>query len=109
MSRSILIEFLQSVPIAIAVDQIRLRRALERQCTAWGFSMGRPMDGIQDTSVSLFQVAGSVLASFFGVQSSKNRERDFRSGRFGVFVAVGAAMTFLLIVSIYLIVALVLS
>lgn len=66
------------------------------------------MNNRDNDGVSISQVAGSVLASFFGVQSSKNRERDFQSGKFGVFVAMGAVMTFLLAVSIYTVVVLVL-
>jgi|TARA_R110000772_G_C13306656_1_gene439427 hypothetical protein len=71
--------------------------------------MARTPDGKRGSSVSLTQVAGSVLASFFGVQSSKNRERDFKSGKFGTFVAVGAIMTAVLIACIYAVVALVLG
>jgi hypothetical protein len=31
-----------------------------------------------EKQLSFFQMVGSVLASFFGVQSSKNRSRDFK-------------------------------
>ena len=41
----------------------------------------RPQDG-GGRSLGPLQVAGSVLAAAFGVQSSKNRERDFKEGRF---------------------------
>lgn len=44
-------------------------------------------------SLSIWQVAGSVLASFFGVQNSSNRERDFQSGKLKHFIAVGVVMT----------------
>jgi len=43
------------------------------------------------------QVVGSVLAAGLGVQSSKNRERDFKQGRPGVFIAAGIAFTLLFI------------
>jgi hypothetical protein len=43
------------------------------------------------------QVISSVLAAGLGVQSSKNRERDFKQGRFGVFVAAGVIFTLLFI------------
>jgi hypothetical protein len=59
----------------------------------------------QKKEVSLLQVLGSVLAAFFGVQSSKNRERDFNHGRFGIFVAVGFAVTFSVLAGIYLLVS----
>lgn len=42
---------------------------------------------------TFFQMVGSVMASFFGVQSKARRERDFKSGKFKHFVAVGALMT----------------
>jgi hypothetical protein len=40
-----------------------------------------------------FQVISSVFAAGLGVQSSKNRERDFNQGRAGVFVAAGVIFT----------------
>jgi Protein of unknown function (DUF2970) len=43
------------------------------------------------------QVVGSVLAAGLGVQSSKNRERDFKQGHPGVFIAAGIAFTVLFI------------
>jgi hypothetical protein len=42
---------------------------------------------------TLWQVIGSVLASFFGVQSSKNRERDFKHGKAAHFIVVGLLAT----------------
>jgi hypothetical protein len=43
------------------------------------------------------QVIGSVFAAGLGVQSSKNRERDFKQGRLGVFIAAGIVFTLLFI------------
>ena len=40
-------------------------------------------------SVGPLQVISSVFAAAFGVQSSKNRERDFKQGRFANFVIAG--------------------
>ena len=51
---------------------------------------------------ALLQTVGSVLAAFFGVQSSKNRERDFKHGRAGVFIAVGLIMTLLFIFGVWM-------
>lgn len=59
--------------------------------------------------LNLMQVVGSVFAAGLGVQSSKNRERDFKQGRFGVFVAAGAVFTLLFIGTVFTIVQLVLS
>ena len=40
-----------------------------------------------------WQVIASVLASFFGVQSAKNRERDFKHGKAAHFIVVGLLAT----------------
>ncbi|MDB6062236.1 MAG: hypothetical protein JWM78_2339 [Verrucomicrobiaceae bacterium] len=44
-------------------------------------------------TLSFFQMASSVLASFFGVQSAKNRERDFAHGKARAFIMIGILMT----------------
>ncbi len=59
-------------------------------------------------NVSILQMIGSILASFYGVQSSKNRKRDFQSGKAGTFIAVGVFMTAVWYFAIYLVVTLVL-
>lgn len=58
--------------------------------------------------VSILQVVGSILASFYGVQSSKNRQRDFQSGKAKTFIAVGIVMTAVWYLAIYLVVTVVL-
>lgn len=58
---------------------------------------------------TLLQVIGSVLAAGFGVQSSKNRERDFKHGRAAVFITAGIVFTLLFIGAVYGIVSMVLS
>ncbi len=55
------------------------------------------------------QVVGSVLAAAFGVQSSRNRERDFTQGSFGPFIAAGIVFTVLFVGALYLVVSTVLS
>ena len=67
------------------------------------------MNDDNDQKPGFWQIVFSTLAAFFGVQSNKNRERDFKSGKFGTFVAVGAIMTAVLIACIYAVVALVLG
>jgi hypothetical protein len=42
---------------------------------------------------TLWQTIASVAASFFGVQSSKNRERDFKHGKAAHFIVVGVVAT----------------
>jgi len=44
-------------------------------------------------SLHPLQVISSVFAAGLGVQSSKNRERDFNQGRAGEFVAAGVIFT----------------
>ena len=60
-------------------------------------------------SLNPLQVISSVFAAGLGVQSSKNRERDFNQGRAGVFIAAGIIFTLLFIGVMVGIVQLVLS
>jgi hypothetical protein len=55
------------------------------------------------------QVVGSVFAAGLGVQSSKNRERDFKQGRIGVFIAAGIVFTLLFIGAVVTVVQMVLK
>lgn len=50
------------------------------------------------------QVIASVFAAGLGVQSSKNRERDFKQGRIGVFIAAGIIFTLLFIAAVMFVV-----
>jgi len=58
---------------------------------------------------TLGQVIGGVLAAAFGVQSEKNRLRDFQAGSPNTFILVGIVGTILFILTIYTVVRLVLS
>jgi hypothetical protein len=58
---------------------------------------------------SLLQVVGSVLAAGFGVQSRKNRERDFKGGSFKSFILAGIIFTAVFIGTVYLVVSIVLE
>ncbi len=62
-----------------------------------------------DKPMSLLQVAQSVLAAFFGVQSNRNRERDFKGGSAKVFVIAGLIGTVIFIVLVATVVRLVLG
>jgi hypothetical protein len=62
-----------------------------------------------DKQPSFFQMVGSILASFFGVQSSKNRTRDFTYGKARNFIMVGILMTVVWYGAIYGVVKLLLS
>jgi hypothetical protein len=55
------------------------------------------------------QVVSSVFAAGLGVQRSKNRERDFKQGSFGVFIAAGIIFTLLFIGAVVGIVQMVLK
>ena len=45
------------------------------------------------TAPTLLQVVSSVAASFLGVQSSRNRERDFTHGKPWQFIVIALVMT----------------
>ncbi|NCF17068.1 MAG: DUF2970 domain-containing protein [Haliea sp.] len=60
-------------------------------------------------SLNPLQVIGSVFAAGLGVQSSKNRERDFKQGRAGIFIAAGIVFTLIFIGTVYTVVQLVLE
>lgn len=57
--------------------------------------------------VGLWDVAKSVGAGFFGVQSAKNRERDFTHGKASHFIVIGLIATLLFILGVWLAVVLV--
>lgn len=57
--------------------------------------------------MTLFQTVGSVLAAMFGVQSGKNRERDFSRGRPSHFIIIGAIVTALFVLTVWGVVKLV--
>ncbi len=63
----------------------------------------------ENKGLNTLQLLGSVLAAGFGVQSSKNRERDFKQGKLGVFIAAGLLLTLTFMGSVYLVVRLVLA
>lgn len=57
----------------------------------------------------LRRVIGSVFSAALGVQSSKNRERDFNEGSAGLYIAVGIIFTLLFIATVISIVQWVLA
>ncbi|QMU60516.1 MAG: DUF2970 domain-containing protein [Gammaproteobacteria bacterium] len=62
-----------------------------------------------DGKPSFIDVVKSVLASFFGVQSDKNRKRDFQHGSPAQFIIVGLVLTILFIIGMILIVKFILA
>ncbi len=59
--------------------------------------------------LSTWQVAKSVAAAFFGVQSAESRERDFKKGRASQFILIGAVATLVFILLVWLAVVLTLK
>ncbi|MEJ2089466.1 MAG: DUF2970 domain-containing protein [Gammaproteobacteria bacterium] len=59
--------------------------------------------------MTLFQLLGSALAAAFGVQSSRNRARDFSRGRPLHFIIIGVVLTALFVLAVVGVVNLVLS
>lgn len=62
----------------------------------------------EEAKLGFFQIMGSTIAAAFGVQSSKNRKRDFEQGRAGPFIAAGVLFTVLFVLAVYTVVTLVL-
>ena len=52
-----------------------------------------PAEPAESETPGLLQTASSVSAAFFGVQSSKNRERDFSKGKASHFIIMGVLLT----------------
>lgn len=68
-----------------------------------------PVRDEQDgAAMTLWQTVQSVAASLFGVQSSRNRHRDFARGKASHFIIVGVVMLGLFIGGLWLIVQLLL-
>lgn len=62
----------------------------------------KPDPKAPDKQPGALDIVLSVLSSFFGVQSARNQERDFRHGRPIHFIIVGLGLTVLLILGIWL-------
>lgn len=56
-----------------------------------------------------FQVLHSVLAAIFGVQSSGNRERDFKKGSAGDYIGVYVVIVIAIVIGMFVVVNLVLG
>jgi len=66
-------------------------------------------DEQNDKPLKLREMLGSVLAAALGVQSGKNRARDFSRGKPVHFIALGVAFTLGFVVLVLAVVKLVLS
>ncbi len=63
----------------------------------------------KEQKMSTLALLQSVFAAAMGVQSSKNRERDFNQGNAGIFIVAGIVFTALFIGGVMMIVQLVLA
>ena len=54
-------------------------------------------DKEEQSSPGIFSVILSVLAALIGIQSDKNRERDFEKGRLGNYIFVGIIVVVILV------------
>tara|TARA_B110000503_G_C6967061_1_gene337616 strand:+ start:173 stop:421 length:249 start_codon:yes stop_codon:yes gene_type:complete len=59
--------------------------------------------------VGFRQILSSVFAAALGVQSSKNRDRDFKQGSAGAFLIAGLLFTVLFIVGVITVVQVVIA
>lgn len=73
-----------------------------------GSNIGNEINGAASAPGPL-QVLQSVLAAFFGVQSDRNRERDFTGGRATPFIVAGLVVTLVFIAVVWTVVRLVLA
>jgi len=62
-----------------------------------------------EEKLTFLQMLSSVLAAAFGVQSSKNRERDFSRGKPLHFIILGVLFTVVFVLVVVTVVQLVLS
>ncbi|MFN2309803.1 MAG: DUF2970 domain-containing protein [Gammaproteobacteria bacterium] len=59
--------------------------------------------------VTLLTIIGSLYAGLFGVQSNKNRERDFTHGKLSTFIYAGIIFVVLFVIGVIGIVQLVMK
>lgn len=62
---------------------------------------------MSDKTPSMKDTFKSVAAAFFGVQSNKNREKDFAQGKLSHFIVVGIISVIMFIAVLVLVVSLV--
>ncbi len=66
------------------------------------------MDNDQDKPLTLWEMLQSVLSAALGVQSGKNRSRDFSRGKPSHFIILGVLFTAVFVLVIFAVVKLVL-
>lgn len=58
---------------------------------------------------TFLQIVTSTIAAAFGVQSNKNRERDFKHGNITTYIVAGVTFTVLFVLAVVLVVQAVLN
>ena len=58
----------------------------------------------KEEKVSFLSMVQSVIAGIFGVQSDKNREKDFKKGDASQFIVLGIAATVIILITMIVIV-----
>jgi Na+/melibiose symporter-like transporter len=58
----------------------------------------------EEETLALWEVFQGVIAMFIGVQSEKNRERQFKYGKLHQFIIVGIIITLIFFIHIILLV-----
>ncbi len=81
-----------------------LRKAINDQS-----KMSENTEENKEKKLSSLSLMGSMFASAFGVQSNKNRERDFQQGKFHHFIIGGIIFAVLFVLFIIGVVKLVMS
>lgn len=61
----------------------------------------------EEVGITFAQLLKSTIAAFIGVQSSKNRERDFKHGKVSHFIAIGLLFGLLFIATLVTVVQIV--
>ena len=64
---------------------------------------------VEEKAPSFWQIVFSTMSAFLGVQSNKNRVRDFKNGNFLAYVISGLIFTAVFIFCVVFVVKLVLS
>jgi len=62
---------------------------------------GKPDTAGKTEDIGFINVMKSVFAAFFGVQSNKNRERDFSNGKFWHFLVAGIILLLLFMAAVF--------
>ena len=66
-------------------------------------------DNEESKPPSLLSVLGSVLASMFGVQSSRKREKDFVHGKAWHYIIIGLMVTVVFVLTLWAVVSIVMK